>query len=612
MNKILECERLDIRKEDQRPFLYCLSTSEDTSSDVKMEGFKQDEVASDDEFLREWAEPLDSKEDQKLNIDIGEGKDGHGHEVASDDAFHRQWAEPLDCKDDKKFNFAAEDVKEEERHGTCPDAKIEADVSISTVSNDMVEKKHRTKGQLCQTATMKMTDSIIRKLCQNAPITDQFVSKCKFKCPSCDKGFNTWNALGKHSRICDVKLSAKDVAEYIVKVVCHVCRICSERVLSDTDFMDRHFINHHRISLGNFKKKFVLNQLKKLPENAYSNNVIGNFCSYKCKGCEEQFDQRPPLIDHMKATSHGMNFKGQVNMIKAIYHKCKICDNVILCDIIVLRRHFKARHSLTIDEYCQKTGCIQAEKKEKKETLFLNSLKVSESVDNLCIFTCGICNKSNKSVYELKKHRMQSKHYVKRKTQSLTTLLLKGFAYKCKICSKLMLCDKTVIQRHMIKNHEMEEQEWPHKTKQKLYEEYLAFCKSSIENEPVSAKVNEKVVVPSRSIPIKETSSTIGNLSQFFCPQCKSKFHSWQALGRHCKNSHTFTIHFDKSLVLTARYHPCLLCNEAILSDRTFIRWHLRCKHKITLAKYENTFLKHGGKTVPRFRKWLNQRREAK
>ncbi len=95
-----------------------------------MEGFKQEEVASDDAFLREWAEPMDSKEDQKFHFDIGEGKEGHGHEVASDDASLRRWAEPLDCKDDKKFNFAIEDVKEQEIYGTCTDANAETDISM--------------------------------------------------------------------------------------------------------------------------------------------------------------------------------------------------------------------------------------------------------------------------------------------------------------------------------------------------------------------------------------------------------------------------------------------------------------------------------------------------
>ncbi len=314
----------------------------------------------------------------------------------------------------------------------------------------------------------------------------------------------------------------------------------------------------------------------------------------------------------MKATSHGNNFKGQVNMIKTIYHKCKLCDKVVLCDIIALRDHVRTRHSATIDEYCQKTGCTQAEKKEKKETYFLKTLKLSESVDNLCIFTCGTCKMLIKNVRDLKIHRYETKHYAKTSAQSLTTLLLKGLAYQCKICSKLMLCDKTVIYRHMSKNHKIEKYEWPRKTKQELYEEYLAFFESSIENEPFSAKVHEKIAVPCRSIPMKQTSSTIGNLSQFICPICNAMFHSWQALSRHCRYSYNHSVHFDKSLVLKARYHPCLLCNEAILSDRTFIRHHLSHKHKITLAKYEETFLKHGGKTVPSFRNWLNERKEIK
>ncbi len=396
------------------------------TSKVKMEGVqvKSEEDAKDNAFLREWVEPLDCKEDQKLNINTGNGKEDHRHEVvSSDDAFLREWVEPLDCKEDQKINISMTDAKEEKEHDSCPNG--EPNLIITSPSNDLTCKKRgskaHSKAMVSRNVNKRInTDAVITRLCQDAPISDQFASKCEFKCPGCGKCFNTWQAITKHSRKSARTIYFKDIEECIVKIVCHVCRICSEKVLCDGDIMKRHLKTSHKIQLGYYIKKFDLFPLKKLPENAYSNHVIGNLCSYKCKDCGANYTQSASLYEHMKAHSHGVGFKGKDNLIKTIYHTCKLCDKVFLCDLIILRRHVKHSHGLTIDKYCRKTGCVQA---EDKWAVVLQTLKLSEFVDNLCLFTCGVCNKILNNCLELRKHRLKTKHYADTSTQSLTTSL---------------------------------------------------------------------------------------------------------------------------------------------------------------------------------------------
>ncbi len=114
------------------------------------------------------------------------------------------------------------------------------------------------------------------------------------------------------------------------------------------------------------------------------------------------------------------------------------------------------------------------------------------------------------------------------------------------------------------------------------------------------------MAVSACQIPIKEITATIGNLCNFLCPHCDTKiFYSWRILTKHVKSFHHKKLTYSSSIVNTAQYHSCLICPKAILCDRFILLRHLREKHKMSLSKYEQIYVKHGGKILPTYQAWL-------
>ncbi len=189
-------------------------------------------------------------------------------EVATDedDAFMREWVEPVDCKEDQKWNIAITDAKDEETFESCSDGEVNcSNTSEFNDRNGKLTMKPKGNAMIsCRKKTRKKIDSVVAKLCQDAVISEEFASKCAFKCPSCGKCFNVWQTMVTHSRKCARTIYIKDVEECIVKIVCHVCRICSEKVLCDGDFMKRHLVLQHKTTLGSYIHNFALDPLKKI------------------------------------------------------------------------------------------------------------------------------------------------------------------------------------------------------------------------------------------------------------------------------------------------------------------------------------------------------------
>ncbi len=292
-------------------------------------------------------------------------------------------------------------------------------------------------------------------------------------------------------------------------------------------------------------------------------------------------------------------------MIRRTYHKCKLCGSSITCDMNYLKEHFRRRHSISLKEYSKQTGCtIILLGRYPTDNPILESLKVSKTLEQTCTFTCKECNKNFLCSASLRNHM---KVYHKGKQYALANFLLTGSSFQCEMCPTMMLCDRRVISQHLRTVHNIKATDihFPAKI---WKEKYDKFCKTFKENITVSSKVWKRTVVSAENIPTKQTTPVIGNLCTFKCPTCASKlFTSWSKFWRHMKLEHHQAQKFCPTLVVTARYHSCLICPKAVLGDRSFIFRHLRQTHKTPLDKYEKTFIRYGGQTLPLFNEWLFQ-----
>ncbi len=336
----------------------------------------------------------------------------------------------------------------------------------------------------------------------------------------------------------------------------------------------------------------------------YSSRVIGGLSVYTCKHCGHEFRVGLSLRRHM-VTKHSISgyLSVRKSLSKVVYHECKLCLRRILCESNSLRRHFKAVHSVSLAEYSKKMGCslVRAEK-PKNPASYLKSLKRSNKIDNMCIFVCSVCNKRYFTFPSFKSHVLL--HH-SMQPWDLSKSLVEGRSYKCKLCSLLLLCDKGTIGLHYRQRHNLtQHSDGGFKSAANVtLEKYNELRDLFLRNTPVSSKIWDRTVIDVRSIPIKERNSKIGNLCQFKCSSCDNLFTCWDILRRHLKVKHQLLLKFTPSILHTARYHCCLMCPRAVLSDRTFLSRHLD-SHNMKLPEYEMIFRKNGGEVLPNLRNW--------
>ncbi len=344
-------------------------------------------------------------------------------------------------------------------------------------------------------------------------------------------------------------------------------------------------------------EKFGFDTTKAFLQATVSDKVIGNLCVYKCDKCGCILNSKGLLYLHKKNHSHHSVSSSNECLIKSFLHICKLCDKSVLCDQQTFSQHFRHNHNISLGEYCKRTGCILT-KHDNVTQSFLKSLKESQTPDNLCIFSCNLCNSEQNRFFAFKKHLKSHKEST---IQSIPSYLVQGFSYKCKKCDKLVLCDLGAIQRHLKKAH-CENNNFESLLMQRKYK---IFCDSFIGKIPVSTRMWQNKTLSISKIPIKEVTSIFGNLCTFTCPKCNNDYQSYLTMVRHCKKSHSHHIKYDFSLVSVARSHACLVCPTVILSDRTFILHHLNKRHKMSLTEYERIFKRNGGKTLPSYNDWI-------
>ncbi len=545
-----------------------------------MNSIKKEEIVSEefnDEYLKQWTECKDERTDHKPSVT----------DVSSY------------VKDKIKEDVDSEysDSDNEAKHSLTKDNELSSD-------NDKIKKVEYMGAK----EKMRHLNGLIQKLCKGAPLSEKVSNLCFFKCPMCEKLFKGWNPIKRHfsqKHRGARKLCKLEVDSLISKTIAHTCKLCSEKVLCDSVFISRHLANHDNMTLYHYTMLFSANAFKIIPKVKFSKDVIGSLCLYQCIDCGKKFERNGAVTQHKRKSFHMKNIKNINTITEKVYHNCKLCKKPILCDESTLQKHFTRNHNITTTDYCKKFQITHHTKRKRIETSLMESLKISENIDNLCVFACPICQKKYFSSLSIGKHLKQ--HNCK-SLEHVISYLIKGFSYQCKNCFKLLLCDIHTIHYHLRHVHNFTKESlgkvnsYTH-TKRIKYDEFSA---SYIRKTPVSSVCWNKTVLPFSEIPIQEINSRIGNLCTFACPHCDTQsFPNWLALRHHCKIVHNCGIQYNPSLVSVARCHACLLCPKVVLNDRYFLHIHLKGSHKRKLAEYERILQKNGGETLPSFITWL-------
>ncbi len=202
----------------------------------------------------------------------------------------------------------------------------------------------------------------------------------------------------------------------------------------------------------------------------------------------------------------------------------------------------------------------------KNESL-LEEAEITDKVENLCKFQCPKCAvifMSRTSIYQ---HFRKTKHADTSKGE-IYEYLTDIVAHKCRICSKKILCDRTIIGNHALSSHNL--------TSVKEYSTSLSrfAMRHSLLNKA-------------------RTTASVANLCKYQCPKCFNTYESTLALRKHFrKTKHAVaTKLLADNCLIDVVAHKCHICSEKILCDKNIIKNHLMNHHKGTIfRKYSEDF----------------------
>ncbi len=191
-------------------------------------------------------------------------------------------------------------------------------------------------------------------------------------------------------------------------------------------------------------------------KHARVSDTVDSLCRYQCPKCEVTYATRGSLCRHFKKTKHVTLSEICVNdyLIKITAYQCQICSQTVLCDKEVIRLHLLHKHSkMSLKEYCEQTNVKCTKKKrickghmEEFTALVSNNYDSSDSVGNLCRFSCTKCGFTCNSWPALTKHLTKNKHGP---LLSVEKYLTKTTFHTCYICKEVVLCDARLFWLHL-------------------------------------------------------------------------------------------------------------------------------------------------------------------
>ncbi len=212
----------------------------------------------------------------------------------------------------------------------------------------------------------------------NNNITNYIGNLCKFSCTKCEYSSQNWVSMARHLK--DHGTALTPSLYLISDVILHNCQVCQENILCDYRLIRNH-ISKHKLTVMAYKECFPHNhgcingyikELKSniedipaiqpknktvlkpdsLPENAVTKD-IGNISFFKCTLCPKADMSFKNLLHHFKSVHKMKSVHFKADMVaEARYHRCHICDKIVLCDNSILIKHVQ-KHKITLSQYAK-------------------------------------------------------------------------------------------------------------------------------------------------------------------------------------------------------------------------------------------------------------------
>ncbi len=408
--------------------------------------------------------------------------------------------------------------------------------NIKTINKylKMMEKKIPPRNKYSNNKKVQMEKN--RNKIEEADVSKEVGNLCRYQCPTCKHIYESSGGFRKHVlHTWHIDLSKEPSSSFLIKVVAHRCKICSKKVLCDKITLNSHMSNHAIKSLKKYiettnasrveeKENTIVLLHKFCKKNSMKyevTGVVGSLCRYKCDKCDYWSQTWFSMRKHCLALEHGPLSAPTQYLTQVVMHKCNVCEELLLADKLFIDVHLR-KHKLTIRKYMEKTSTINSEEtwhrqyhKELRKairdipaipaktqlTLKANSLpasKVTKHIGDISFFKCPHCCRSGISYNCLLSH-CRTKHNISFVAYD-PKLLEEARYHQCHICSEIILCDTTIVRKHLGQNHggmNLSEYKMEHVSKQgyiaipnfKVYmTNFNVFNEVKISNPVVSAK----------------------------------------------------------------------------------------------------------------------------
>ncbi len=201
----------------------------------------------------------------------------------------------------------------------------------------------------------------------------------------------------------------------------------------------------------------------------------------------------------------------------------------------------------------------------------LENAPASTVIANQCQYNCTKCNQIFHSKYSILKHFKQTMHVIPFKV-NLKDYLKKTVVHECKICSKRILCDKTVIKAHLRSAHNIGLKEYCKSLKIKYLDRKSIFDR-------------EFNIVFAKSTSKKQVSKLSGSFCTFKCSKCEYTCKNWKVLTRHIYKSAHGPLLLPMKYLISETFYKCQVCDEILLCDNVIVTSHLQ-KNKLDNSSY--------------------------
>ena len=327
---------------------------------------------------------------------------------------------------------------------------------------------------------------------------------------------------------------------------------------------------------------------------------VANRCQYKCVLC-------PSVANNWKALCDHAFLKHQINvtlggkdrwLTRKVLHCCAICGKLILCDMKVIHAHVGNLHGMKMLEYRslrQRQPLLQGNNTQIEyqppRAPGVDPASVRTVVGDLCEYHCHQCLFEGSSWGEMRSHLVQAHSLgdAALAAQDKHSFITKRIWHRCCICSKIVLCERRVIEGHVRLAHSME------------MEQYLLLVKFEerkqggdiIDVEDGGNEGNndeEETSLLLDEANAQKVTTEVKNLCTFQCDMCPFVERSWVQMNHHLKEHGVAvpTKAMRRKLTREGVLHRCIICNKKTLCDLRFIRQHLlKCHNGMTILNYQ-------------------------